>query len=65
MEAITKSKRRGIVSGQDRSSSVAYPVFGAVAVVVVVVVVVAEFAKVAKNSIDADDADKVSETYAA
>lgn len=63
MEAITKSKRRGIVSGQDRSSSVAYPVFGAVAVVVVVVV--AEFAKVAKNSIDADDADKVSETYAA
>ena len=28
MEALTKGKGRGMVSGQDRSNSGAYPVFG-------------------------------------
>ena len=45
MEAITKSKGRGIVSGQDRSSSGGYPVFEAVT----------ELPGVVQSRVDADE----------
>ncbi len=45
METPTKSKGRGMVSGQDRSSSGAYPVFWAVA----------EVCQVVQSRVDADE----------